>query len=621
MRNCKFVVGGLTILSEIGARSRNIQETFGNAKYGIDYYQREYRWETKNIRELLEDLSNKFLNNFDPQHEPREVENYDNYFLGSIVMSKKEGEKYIIDGQQRLTSISLILIFLHNLQKHSTTRKVNVSELIFSEKFGVKSFNINVEERVSCMEALFNEQHFDFEDNPSESVRTIGARFEDIKLYFPDELQGDVLPFFIDWLLHKVMLVHIEADNDEDAYTIFETMNDRGLSLNPTDMLKGYLLANIKDERAKERANALWKKRILELIEKGKDEEVDFFKHWFRAKYAQSIRERGKNKENKDFEKVATAYHKWVRDKKDKLSLNSSQEYEEFITKQFDFYSKQYLYILNAAVTYTNGLEYVYYNNHNNFTHQYHLLLSPLKVTDNQDIVKRKINLVAYFIDFLIVNRFIGFSTLSYSALAYTMYNLTKDIRDKDLDELKTILKEKANEINNISSLSYFYLHQQNKRYVHYLLARLTNHIELESGIDTKFETYVTKDSKNPFQVEHIWANKYSRYSNEFNSEADFQEHRNYVGGLLLLPRSINQSYGDKEYSIKVQQYFGQNLLAKSLHKNCYNSNPGFSRYINNNNLPFKPYNTFGKDDLNERQYLYEEIAEQIWNVDKIDSF
>ena len=46
----------------------------------------------KNIRELLEDLSNKFLNNYDPQHEPREVEKYENYFLGSIVISNKEGK-------------------------------------------------------------------------------------------------------------------------------------------------------------------------------------------------------------------------------------------------------------------------------------------------------------------------------------------------------------------------------------------------------------------------------------------------------------------------------------------------------------------------------------------------
>ena len=78
---------------------------------------------------------------------------------------------------------------------------------------------------------------------------------------------------------------------------------------------------------------------------------------------------------------------------------------------------------------------------------------------------------------------------------------------------------------------------------------------------------YVTKESKNPFQIEHIWANKFKRHTHEFSNETDFQNRRNHVGGLLLLPKSINQSYSDKEYFVKVQQYFGQNLLAKSFIK------------------------------------------------------
>jgi len=55
-------------------------------------------------------------------------------------------------------------------------------------------------------------------------------------------------------------LVEITAYTDEDAYTIFETMNDRGLSLNPLDMLKGYLFANITDQRKRNEATNVWKK-------------------------------------------------------------------------------------------------------------------------------------------------------------------------------------------------------------------------------------------------------------------------------------------------------------------------------------------------------------------------
>ncbi len=66
--------------------------------------------------------------------------------------------------------------------------------------------------------------------------------------------------YFIDWLLENVHLVEITAYSDDDAYTIFETMNDRGLSLSPTDMLKGYLLANI-DPAARASTNNRWRDR------------------------------------------------------------------------------------------------------------------------------------------------------------------------------------------------------------------------------------------------------------------------------------------------------------------------------------------------------------------------
>ena len=98
----------------------------------------------------------------------------------------------------------------------------------------------------------------------TESVQNLYERYRDLGEAFPQELRDDALPYFIDWLLENVHLVEITAYSDDDAYTIFETMNDRGLSLSPTDMLKGYLLANI-EEAKRTAANTRWRDRILEL--------------------------------------------------------------------------------------------------------------------------------------------------------------------------------------------------------------------------------------------------------------------------------------------------------------------------------------------------------------------
>src|ERR1035437_9291155 len=113
------------------------------------------------------------------------------------------------------------------------------------------------------MDALYEGQPFDVTDRP-ESVQNLVQRYHDLETCFPEELRGDALPYFIDWLLENVHLVEITAYSDDDAYTIFETMNDRGLSLSPTDMLKGYLLANIVENK-RIAANTRWRERIREL--------------------------------------------------------------------------------------------------------------------------------------------------------------------------------------------------------------------------------------------------------------------------------------------------------------------------------------------------------------------
>ncbi|HNP96891.1 MAG TPA: DUF262 domain-containing protein, partial [Cyclobacteriaceae bacterium] len=90
-----------------------------------------------------------------------------------------------------------------------------------------------------------------------ESTKNMAARYDDIEKSFPEEIKNDVLPFFIDWLKYNVVLVEIIAYSDENAYTIFETMNDRGLNLTPTEMLKGFILSKFSDSRKRQKANEL----------------------------------------------------------------------------------------------------------------------------------------------------------------------------------------------------------------------------------------------------------------------------------------------------------------------------------------------------------------------------
>src|SRR5262245_29592415 len=88
----------------IDGKGKTIKEILFARKFYIDYYQREFKWHTKQVEELINDLTGVFLHEFQPGHDREHVAEYDHYFLGSVIVSRKNGKDYIIDGQQRLTS-------------------------------------------------------------------------------------------------------------------------------------------------------------------------------------------------------------------------------------------------------------------------------------------------------------------------------------------------------------------------------------------------------------------------------------------------------------------------------------------------------------------------------------
>lgn len=612
-------------MREISGEAKTLRQLLSGMRYSLDYYQREYKWQSKQVRELIEDLTEKFLEDYNKTDERKAVQNYGHYFLGSIILSLKSGQAFIIDGQQRLTTLTLLLIYLHNCQGTRTDR-VKLEDLIYAEKYGQRSFNIDVDERTASMDALFNQQPFDT-NGSSESVRNIVDRYGDIEQLFPDEIDDHALPYFADWLIENVHLVEITAFSDDDAYFIFETMNDRGLSLSPLDMLKGYILANITDDNKRLKASLTWKESVTSLTDAGKDEDTDAFKAWLRSQYADSIRERKKGAQPRDFDRIGTEFHRWVRENGDRIRLKSSDDYFQFIKKDMKFYARHYQRMREASQKIIPGFETVYFNARNQFTLQYPLLLAPLTPHDDDVTIDKKIRMVAAFIDILIARRAVNYLTLGYSAISYAVFLVMKEIRGKQPHELADILALKLDEYGYDldgttdglrKGISAFSLNQWSKRYIKHILARMTDHIERQSGLPSHFEDYVA-EGKNRFEIEHIWANHPERHKDEFSHEADFSEYRNRIGGLLLLPKSFNSSYGDLPYENKLEHYFGQNLLAKSLHPKCYDHNPGFINYLKMTGLPFKAYSEFKRADLDERQVLYQKIAEEIWDPARLE--
>ena len=613
-------------MNKIDGRTKSISEILKDSKFSLDYYQREYSWEKKQVAELLDDLSNEFLAYYRPDHTRKQGKDYGHYFLGSIIIDDKGGERFVIDGQQRLTSLTLLLIYIyHELEEDD---RHEIKTLIHSSPRGVSSFNLDVEERNEYMKALLEGKDpdtFDAEGKPK-SIANIRDRYRDIVEHFTEgNLTSNALLHFSDWLIHNVDIIQITTSSVESAYTIFETMNDRGLNLTPTEMLKGYLLSRITDNTQREKADEVWRKQIISLQASGKGEDSGAIKAWLRSQYAQTQKGMGP----RDFDKIGSEFHRWVRGKVGKKELDGfdpdkKDSFFDFITHDFRFYGKWYEFIHAVAKDFNlarkENVEAIHYIFRNNPALWYMVLLAPLNKSDldeGDNTIRCKLQIVSSFLDILTARRLWNGKNIGSNTIRDSMINLIQEIRGKSISELITILTRELSEMEEtFESNETLALHGRNKSHIHYLLARMTDYVGIHSGRVSLYSHYNTYG----YQVEHIWADQYKEHGHdgEFGHERDFEEYRNRIGGLLLLPQSQNASYQDDPYDEKRKYYLEENLLAASLHEQAYEKAPRFNRFRRDSNLDFKPYSKFGKEQLNERQELYRELCKQIWNPENL---
>ena len=601
-------------MKKIEGSPKNLKQLLQNTKYSIHYYQREYMWQRKHIEELIDDLTSEFLEYYKPGDSRPAVADYGAYFMGSIVLAGRENA--IIDGQQRFSSLTLLLMYLNNRLKTIGQSYNMIETMIFSESFGTKSFNINVEDRQDCMEAIFVGKEFDV-TNTGESVRNLYGRYQDIVDVFPADISDEMLLHFCDWLAEKVFFIEIVATTEQDAHKIFVTMNDRGLSLTSTEMLKGYLLSEIKSDSVREKMNDLWKDNVLALKKEDDKGDETFIKAWLRAHYAETIRDTKAGAVNKDFDIIGGSFHKWVRDERDKLGLDSSADFEMFI-KKFAKFAEVYQKIRQAEIVFAEETKYVFYNAQLNFTFQPQLLIAPICYEDSWPVIIEKMNLVARFIDILIVSRVSNYRSVDYSTIKNYVFNVTKDIRMTSVQELKQKLLQHYMNLgfDPVTAFADLRLNSFTKKYIKNILARVTSYIEEKTDVAPNYCNYMNVQTKNPYEIEHILTNHYEWFTEEYVDQEDFRRWRNSIGALLLLHKSINASLNDERYSYKLQKYCSNegNIYTESLGELAYKNNPKFKKFIADNGLNFKPYTKFGKAEIAERTALLAELAKLVWN-------
>jgi len=494
------------IANKIDAKDKKLAEVLNGQRYKIDVFQREYRWQRPQIEALISDLASSFTKSY---HEGDTIDNYnsyDCYYMGPIVLCVDDkGDLSIIDGQQRLTSLTLLLIYLNHLQNRLGLIDDLIKDIesyLYVKKGGKKTLVINVESRNDVITKLIQGADISNDDinSQSESIQNILDRYEDISTLFPSELNDKQrLPLFIEWLLEKVVLVEVRAYSMDNAYSIFETMNDRGLSLNPTEILKGYLLSKIvenapQNEEKAEEANTFWTERInkMRTITSTENVDMDFFRAWLRAKYAETQRSRKTGSENEDFELIGTQFHSWFKNNTSRIQLNTPSDYYFFIKSDFDFYSSLYLRIYENKYTYDTICPELYLNSIYSIADSlsYPLFMASITKIDDDRTIDSKISIIAKFIDRYANIRTIQNKNITQSSIRISIYELVRQIRKVDEYSLANILDSEIQKLlsGNSSGIYTPMRVMNNNGYFHYFLARIKYYI------DEKNELYRFKD-------------------------------------------------------------------------------------------------------------------------------
>lgn len=269
----------------------------------------------------------------------------------------------------------------------------------------------------------------------------------------------------------------------------------------------------------------------------------------------------------------------------------------------------------------------MFYNAHNEFTWQNTVLLAPLVETDDDDTVKRKMAVTATYLDIWPMRWAVNYIRVGYSSVSYAMWLLCRDIRRKTLPELVAILIEKlalddvtfdGSVAKGRNGINGFALNQHSRRYVYHLLARLTAATEAGSGRGDSFQALVDRSAKNPFDIEHIWADDYPAVESVFATAQEFHEWRNHVASLLLLPADVNRSLQDRKFADKRPHYAKQNFYAASLDASAYVHQPQFTQFIEQHSVPFQPCETFGKAEQLARRNVVAALVSDVWSPGRL---
>lgn len=511
--------------------------------YFIPDFQRDFVWGEKEVTELWEDIK------ADTNVFQKETDELEGYLLGNIVLIQDDvnNRKIVVDGQQRLTTLSLMGLALQMvIQKkiidaegptpanaYSMISDLQKSYSIVNDMGAFKDLKIQHDSGLNFGQyyrKLISGKS-DENDILTDADKNICAVFDKLYESIDEELNNEQLFHFFAYYKLKIMLIETTAPTEAKAFQLFEILNDRGRSLEPMDLIKNIFLKaivnDLKSNTAKENFNENWRELIKNLhIPKRPIQSSTFLKYFVVACY-------GENNKAEDL-------YQYFKNKN-----LSGQEVTDFVNK-----------MVQASRIYANieNKNYEYFLDDTNMAILFEILkikqFNPLLILfyNETDDIKREV------LDRLTrLGAAILFSYNQTNKIEVLVPGLIRKYReDKKTDKtmaIKNLYAALDEQIelfaNNVKSLLAEKNHSGRNGKVN---SKATSILEFIEMYFNKNETPILKPARGKkASVEHIlpqhfdFAKKHLKLSDlDFESESELKNYINRIGNLTLIAGNAN---------------------------------------------------------------------------------
>lgn len=509
--------------------------------FTVPSYQRNYVWGDDQFDDLLEDLRKN-----SEQHPDNE------YFLGSYIKQVKSDSNDLLDGQQRITTLFLLFAFLRDYER--TPADLSLQGYVFQKANELEGLpdKVRLDYQIRGKVNVFVQNYIVPEGSISshwkdivekstkadenETIRHMCMALCYFRKYFDDHSTLDIKKYLI-FILNKVVLIFISADNLDDAFRLFSIMNDRGLKLSNADILKSDNLEAISSAKEIDYYAREW-----ESLQEGMGDDLERFLMFLRSSLVKA-----RAKVNMLAEFNENVFKTGV--------LVKGVPFFKKVSAYYDVYRELILLEQNQDVAYCNLLDVMLSSFPS--TDWIPVLLNYYDKFKNVDILSFTKKLACK----VVADMVCGDGPSVRIENLFTVMNAIDGVSSfKDLCATGCFKFDESRFINEVNGNVY------GRAFAKPLLMLLEN----------SYQDPAVRQSFKQISIEHILPQSPSQGSQWIANFTDDQRtlwtHR--IGNLIIIGRRKNSSLGNKDYPEKRKQYFYDNIGSFARSMKLYNDYP-----------------------------------------------